>query len=146
MCKDKQIYVTITVRFPNISCIIILSINSSYSSPTLTLDHMTFLLNNIKFSEALFFHLSAGLFRILIHNIPSKIKTSRRSSQFTTILKNDFVSVGGITAFVWNKVQTEFDWRIPRKSKAIFFSLVSCFFFSKIEAIFVEVLFEQIQL
>lgn len=26
MCKDKQIYVTITVRFPNISCIIILSI------------------------------------------------------------------------------------------------------------------------
>ena len=103
MCKDKQIYVTITVRFQNISCIIIiLSINLSYLSPTLTLDHMTFfLLNNIKFSEALFFvclgTACARLFRILI-DIPSKIKTSRR--QFTTILKNDFVSVGGITAFV----------------------------------------------
>ena len=133
MCKDKQIYVTITVRFPNISCIIILSINSSYLSPTLTLDHMTFfLLNNIKFSEALFFRLSGGLFRIWIHNIPPKIKTSRRSCQFTTILKNDFVSVGGITAFVWSKVQTEFDWRIHRKSKAIFSHWSQGFFFSKI--------------
>lgn len=64
---------------------------------------------------------AAGLFR----------RSKHLSRQFTTILKNDFVSVGGITAFVWSKVQTEFDWRIHRKSKAIFLTGVA-FFFSKI--------------
>ena len=77
MCKDKQIYVTITVRFPNISCIVIISIDSSYLSSTLTLHHMTFfLLNNIKFSEALFFRLSGDC---VCSGAVSKIKTSLAS-------------------------------------------------------------------
>ena len=128
------------MRFQNISCIVITLNWSIIFIFNIDSSWLFFLLNNIKFSEALFFRLSGGLFRILIHNIPSKIKTSRRSSQFTTILKNDFVSVGGFTAFVWSKVQTEFDWRIHRKSKAIFLTGLMFFFSMNIfEAIFVEV-------
>ena len=119
MCKDKQIYVTITVRFPNISCIIILSIKVIFIFNGDSWSYDFSLLNNIKFSEALFFFclwLQQMCTSTVLYFSIKTIKASRLAA-IHNYSKEWFCKCWDIiTAFVWSKVQTEFDWRILGKS------------------------------